>query len=448
MSCGCSNECAGALVYVATRFGPFFSPCWPNMMFAASDGESASIHATQQWRTYNKRVPGGLALLCSISGSGCPRALPFGIIAGVSCAMLELYADIDGFNLFEHTYPFHLIAFITGFGLIFRLNIAYQRYWEARPLTTQPSPHPHPTLTLTLTPTLTPTLTLTTDPNPDPNPDPDPNSDPNQARSLTQSMAAKWADAALQVIAFDEAAEGEAAASSPDFVAYAVHIFSLLHATALQSLRGDSVEGAFLPVPLQPLEPPQRNISSDGVAEPPLVVEALQRGSTGSAGGAGGAGCSCGGLLPHATVYPKLEVLGGLSEGEMRCLHGNPERCHLVYTWLLKEMVLRRKAGGLATDGPVVSRIYQVLSDGMLSYLGARKLADTPFPFPYAQLNAGRSLQKPTTAIPNPTSTPPNPNPNLTQASAWSSCAYSPLWWLPRSRASPWRPPSPSSASP
>jgi hypothetical protein len=91
-------------------------------------------------------------------------------------------------------------------------------------------------------------------------------------------------------------------------------------------------------------------------------------------------------------------VLGGLSEGEMRCLCGNPERCHLVYTWLLKELVLRRKAGGLATDGPVVSRIYQVLSDGMLSYLGARKLADTPFPFPYAQLNAGRSLQKPTPA--------------------------------------------------
>ena len=34
----------------------------------------------------------------------------------------------------------------------------------------------------------------------------------------------------------------------------------------------------------------------------------------------------------------------------------------------------------------------QVLSDGMLSYLGARKLADTPFPFPYAQLNAGFCL--------------------------------------------------------
>ena len=35
---------------------------------------------------------------------------------------------------------------------------------------------------------------------------------------------------------------------------------------------------------------------------------------------------------------------------------------------------------------------HQVLSDGMLNYLGARKLADTPFPFPYAQLNAGFCL--------------------------------------------------------
>ena len=65
-------------------------------------------------------------------------------------------------------------------------------------------------------------------------------------------MAAKWADAALQVVAFDEAAEGEAGASSPAFVAYAVHAFSLLHATALHSLRGDSMEGALMPAPLHP----------------------------------------------------------------------------------------------------------------------------------------------------------------------------------------------------
>jgi hypothetical protein len=36
----------------------------------------------------------------------------------------------------------------------------------------------------------------------------------------------------------------------------------------------------------------------------------------------------------------------------------------------------------------VFSRVMQVLSDGMLHYLAALKLRDTPFPFPYAQANA------------------------------------------------------------
>ena len=54
------------------------------------------------------------------------------------------------------------------------------------------------------------------------------------------------------MVAFDEAAEGEAGASSPAFVAYAVHAFSLLHATALHSLRGDSMEGALVSAPLHP----------------------------------------------------------------------------------------------------------------------------------------------------------------------------------------------------
>ena len=296
------------------------------------------------WRTYNKRVPGGLALLLSLSGSGFPRALPFGIVAGVGCALLEHFCndDVGGFELFEHTYPFHVIAFITGFGLIFRLNIGYQRYWEAR--------------------------------------------------SLTQNMAAKWADAALQVIAFDEAAEGAAAASSPGFVEYAVHAFSLLHATALQSLRGDDVETALRPVPLvrRPTEAPCEE-GSVTLRDPSVVVAAAAVAEAGAAS-TQGCSCSCGGLLPHRRAYPPLEVLGGISTAEARGVAASSERCHLVYTWLLKELVMRRKAGGLAADAPIVSRVYQVLSDGMLGYLGARKLADTPFPFPYAQLNAGFCL--------------------------------------------------------
>ena len=297
--------------------------------------------AVAKWRTYNKRVPGGLSLLLSSSGSGFPRALPFGVLAGVYAALLEQYGDIDGFELFEHTYPFHVIAFITGFGLIFRLNIAYQRSWEAR--------------------------------------------------SLTQNMAAKWADAALQVISFDEVAEGEAAAGTPAFLAFVVHAFSLLHATALQSLRGDDIESALQSVPLTREEAEREACTATAAPSAPVpaldahVSELYRRPGRCYTGG-------CGGLFGHHKVYPQLEVLGTMAEGEVSALHDSDEPTYLVYTWLLKELVARRKAGGIATDAPVVSRIYQVLSDGMLGYLGARKLADTPFPFPYAQLNAAFCL--------------------------------------------------------
>merc|ERR1712137_52547 len=94
------------------------------------------------------------------------------------------------------------------------------------------------------------------------------------------------------------------------------------------------------------------------------------------------------GRAAYGDKYVPLELLGDLNENEKALLLDAKERVHLVMTWLVKELVARRKAGGVAAEAPIVSRIYQVLSDGMLGYLNAIKLADTPFPFPYAQLNA------------------------------------------------------------
>jgi len=47
----------------------------------------------------------------------------------------------------------------------------------------------------------------------------------------------------------------------------------------------------------------------------------------------------------------------------------------------------RRCRGGMrGIDPPAVARVYQCLSDGMHGYHQARKVEDTPFPFPYAQM--------------------------------------------------------------
>jgi len=49
---------------------------------------------------------------------------------------------------------------------------------------------------------------------------------------------------------------------------------------------------------------------------------------------------------------------------------------------------LRTARAGMWTDPPILSRVYQLLSDGMLGFRQARKIEDVPFPWPYAQMVA------------------------------------------------------------
>ena len=46
----------------------------------------------------------------------------------------------------------------------------------------------------------------------------------------------------------------------------------------------------------------------------------------------------------------------------------------------------RQQLGGVAAPPPIVSRIFQELSNGLLGFENAYKVARTPFPFPYAQI--------------------------------------------------------------
>jgi predicted membrane chloride channel (bestrophin family) len=58
----------------------------------------------------------------------------------------------------------------------------------------------------------------------------------------------------------------------------------------------------------------------------------------------------------------------------------------MVFGWVLRSIGRRSQQKGINAAAPVFSRVYQVLSDGMLGYSNAHKLYDTPFPFPYSQL--------------------------------------------------------------
>jgi len=75
------------------------------------------------------------------------------------------------------------------------------------------------------------------------------------------------------------------------------------------------------------------------------------------------------------------------------CNAAQHDRVYVVMQWVMRAVVERRLANALrGAEAPVLSRTYQVLSDGMMYYMECKKIVDTPFPFPYAQFVMGMML--------------------------------------------------------
>mmetsp|Transcript_18555 Transcript_18555/g.26108 ORF Transcript_18555/g.26108 Transcript_18555/m.26108 type:complete len:593 (+) Transcript_18555:266-2044(+) len=87
-----------------------------------------------------------------------------------------------------------------------------------------------------------------------------------------------------------------------------------------------------------------------------------------------------------------MRVIGGVSDNEIAYLQrarGPSAKVTLAWHWLSEFIVREHLAGSLGKVGPpIISRIIQFLSDGMIHYNHARKIAFIPFPFPHAQLSA------------------------------------------------------------
>jgi len=61
---------------------------------------------------------------------------------------------------------------------------------------------------------------------------------------------------------------------------------------------------------------------------------------------------------------------------------------HLIQTLITKNLDTGGGQGVLKIPPPILSRVYQTLSRGFVNLLNAKKITDTRFPFPYAQLIA------------------------------------------------------------
>eukprot|EP00210_Caulerpa_lentillifera_P008077 g7712.t1 len=313
---------------------------------------------------YDKRH-WGLPLLFRIYGSAFPRCLPFAILSGTITLVLELTVgkaanfedESEARSWWRHPYPFQTYAFIVGFMLVFRSNFGYSRFWEAR--------------------------------------------------TNLQLMTTKWTDAAIQCVKFDFCTlpgtlSEEARQNSQIFQDNIIHLISLLHGVALQNLRRDfetrnlHTHNSRLPMP--PMDAYYLKGTAPGESGWFSWKDILKLGSSSETRAKY---CH---LLPiyvvHGVTSEELVSLGWTVTFEGGPLHErrvldvgldvpkDTDRVQTVMSWIHQLIIERRRQGGLNVEPPILTRVYQVLSEGMQGFEQCRKIADTPFPFPWAQFVA------------------------------------------------------------
>jgi predicted membrane chloride channel (bestrophin family) len=291
-----------------------------------------------------RKAFGGLFLLLQVEGSPAVRAIAPALLSAILALILDLYTALGGTRLLmEHPYPYQIFCFVVGFLLVFRTTFAYNRYQLA-------------------------------------------------LQHLT-IMTSKWGDVALQILSFDtmKSTDGVEVEERQKFRSEVVHLVSLLHAVSLQKMRSDAaVEN------LRPYVPD--DVSDGGCAgfqEPWLggLVRVLDSTPRPSSHKSKAERWRCCRTPTSADVMRRYEAMpfhvhGGVPVEEADRLRSVDDRCFLVMQWLVDLLVDGRKWNA-NVEGPIVSRIYQELSDGMLGYNQARKFTEVPFPFPYAQLVLG-----------------------------------------------------------
>mmetsp|Transcript_33 Transcript_33/g.82 ORF Transcript_33/g.82 Transcript_33/m.82 type:complete len:449 (+) Transcript_33:195-1541(+) len=81
-----------------------------------------------------------------------------------------------------------------------------------------------------------------------------------------------------------------------------------------------------------------------------------------------------------------LLVLAEPTEEEVRLLKMANDKVNTICLWIIQGVILMVRKKLLDIPPPIVSRIFQELSNGMLGFNQAHKVAMVPFPFPFAQM--------------------------------------------------------------
>lgn len=172
--------------------------------------------------------------------------------------------------------------------------------------------------------------------------------------------------------------------TAPLFLQELCHLASLLSAVALSTLR-NNVEGAqsTLESPLDVYQPgsplPPVDPDQDILVNWPRKLQIFLRTRRTRE------------KRPVYNVERPLLVLGGVSDAEiyfLRMARGSAAKTQLSWYWLSEFIIREHLAGSTGKVAPpIISFIFQFLSDGNMYYNRARMVKFITFPFPHAQLS-------------------------------------------------------------
>eukprot|EP00931_Biecheleriopsis_adriatica_P029107 TRINITY_DN17329_c0_g1_i5.p1 TRINITY_DN17329_c0_g1~~TRINITY_DN17329_c0_g1_i5.p1 ORF type:complete len:538 (+),score=59.29 TRINITY_DN17329_c0_g1_i5:87-1700(+) len=83
-----------------------------------------------------------------------------------------------------------------------------------------------------------------------------------------------------------------------------------------------------------------------------------------------------------------LEILDvrGIDSTSLAYISHNPFRCEVLMQWLQQHIVDGNRSGTLDIEAPILSRVFQELTNGIVQMNRVQNIKDVPFPFPYSQM--------------------------------------------------------------
>mmetsp|Transcript_25529 Transcript_25529/g.58957 ORF Transcript_25529/g.58957 Transcript_25529/m.58957 type:complete len:562 (-) Transcript_25529:57-1742(-) len=156
-----------------------------------------------------------------------------------------------------------------------------------------------------------------------------------EALTSTHKMGAEWFDACSALISFSKTntCDGELVLLFHNTV---IRLFSMLHACAIAEL------------------------------------EDMDRGEDDD-------------FMPQSFHILELLDARAFDDNTLLAIRESGCRVELIYQWIQQLIVENSKNGVLSIPAPILTRAFQELSTGFVCFHDAMKIADTPFPFPYAQ---------------------------------------------------------------